>query len=104
MPTMLTIVNLLSCRLPCHQGETRESTAFSLTANCARPNLPTPPDDSPFFPSPADFAIYARSDVFLAKSRIARHRLVNDALKDEFARGLHALSLKLETEEEGAGK
>jgi stress-induced morphogen len=31
---------------------------------------------------------------------IARHRLVNDSLKDEFAAGLHALSIKAKSPEE----
>lgn len=31
---------------------------------------------------------------------IARHRLVNETLKDEFAAGLHALSIKAKSPEE----
>jgi BolA protein len=34
------------------------------------------------------------ADAFAGKSRVERHRLVNDALKDAFARGLHALAIK----------
>lgn len=37
------------------------------------------------------------SDAFLDKNRIQRHRLVNDVLKSEYDKGLHALSLKLFT-------
>lgn len=33
---------------------------------------------------------------------LARHRLVNDALKDEFAAGLHALIIKAKTPAEVA--
>jgi BolA protein len=32
---------------------------------------------------------------FAGQSRVARHRLVNDALKAEFADGVHALALDL---------
>lgn len=37
------------------------------------------------------------SDAFTGLSRVARQRLVNDALKGEFESGLHALSLELKT-------
>jgi BolA family transcriptional regulator, general stress-responsive regulator len=37
------------------------------------------------------------SPLFEGLSRIARQRLVNDALAGEFAAGLHALSLELKT-------
>lgn len=46
------------------------------------------------------FFVHCVSPAFEGKTRIARHRLVNQALESEFARGLHALSLKLETEKE----
>lgn len=36
------------------------------------------------------------SPAFAGKSRVERHRLVNDALSEAFARGLHALALKAE--------
>ena len=32
------------------------------------------------------------SEAFVGKSRVDRHRLVNDVLRDAFARGLHALA------------
>jgi BolA protein len=35
------------------------------------------------------------SESFRGKSRVARHRLVNDALRSEFSSGLHALALEL---------
>jgi BolA family transcriptional regulator, general stress-responsive regulator len=39
------------------------------------------------------FRILVVSEVFSGKSRIERHRLVNDLLKDELAGGVHALAL-----------
>lgn len=39
------------------------------------------------------FRILVVSDAFSGKSRIERHRLVNDLLKDELAGGIHALAL-----------
>jgi BolA-like protein 1 len=40
------------------------------------------------------------SEEFKGKTPIARHRLVNGLLKEEFDLGLHALSLRLKTPEE----
>lgn len=39
------------------------------------------------------FRILVVSDVFSGKSRVERHRLVNELLKDELAGGIHALAL-----------
>jgi BolA family transcriptional regulator, general stress-responsive regulator len=39
------------------------------------------------------FRILVVSEVFSGKSRIERHRLVNELLKDELAGGVHALAL-----------
>lgn len=39
------------------------------------------------------FRILVVSDVFAGKSRIERHRLINELLKDELAGGIHALAL-----------
>jgi BolA family transcriptional regulator, general stress-responsive regulator len=39
------------------------------------------------------FRILIVSPAFAGKSRIERHRLVNDLLKDELAGGIHALAL-----------
>lgn len=39
------------------------------------------------------FRILVVSEVFAGKSRVERHRLVNDLLKDELAGGVHALAL-----------
>jgi BolA protein len=46
------------------------------------------------------YLVHAVSQRFAGLGRVARHRLVNAALADEFAGGLHALNLKLETPEE----
>jgi BolA protein len=43
------------------------------------------------------YRIRIRSGSFAGLSRVARHRLVNGALKGEFAGGLHALSLDADT-------
>jgi BolA protein len=40
------------------------------------------------------------SDAFEGLSRVARQRLVMEALTEEFASGLHALSLDLKTPQE----
>jgi BolA protein len=37
------------------------------------------------------------ADAFSGKSRVERHRLVNDALKPAFERGLHAVAIKANT-------
>lgn len=39
------------------------------------------------------FRILVVSEVFSGKSRVERHRLINDLLKDELAGGIHALAL-----------
>ncbi|MEQ1610151.1 MAG: BolA family protein [Hyphomonadaceae bacterium] len=39
------------------------------------------------------YAVTIRSAVLSGLSRLARHRAVNDVLKDEFASGLHALHI-----------
>lgn len=46
------------------------------------------------------FTVLAVSDKFQALTRIARHRLVNVLMDNEFKTGLHALSLHLYTPEE----
>ena len=52
-----------------------------------------------------DFAVALVSTEFTGKSPIARHRMVNALLKDEFDhRGLHALSLRLKTPGEWQGE
>ena len=48
------------------------------------------------------FAVEVVSSAFGGKSRVARQRLVMDALKAEFETGLHALSVTTRTPEEQA--
>ncbi|MCL9682698.1 BolA family protein [Legionella maioricensis] len=50
------------------------------------------------------FKVIAVSAQFMELSRVARHRLVNHLLSNEFELGLHALSLHLYTSEEWAQK
>ncbi len=46
------------------------------------------------------FRVRVISDAFAGLSRLARQRLVNEALREEFDTGLHALSLDLKTRDE----
>ncbi|MBO0710287.1 MAG: BolA family transcriptional regulator [Acetobacteraceae bacterium] len=46
------------------------------------------------------YTVLLISERFRGLSRVARHRLVTEALSGEFAAGLHALSLTLRTPEE----
>ena len=46
------------------------------------------------------YSVLVVSDKFIGLNRVARHRLVNAALGDEFAAGLHALSLTLKAPRE----
>ena len=46
------------------------------------------------------FAVLIVSDAFAGQARVARHRLVNEALADEFRDGVHALSIKALTVDE----
>jgi BolA protein len=40
------------------------------------------------------FHVYIVSEAFSGKSRVARHRLVNEVLKEAFDKGLHALAIQ----------
>jgi BolA protein len=40
------------------------------------------------------YSVRVVSDAFTGKTRVARHRLVTDALAAEFAGGLHALAIE----------
>jgi BolA protein len=40
------------------------------------------------------FRVKIAADAFAGKSRVEAHRMVNAALADEFARGLHALAIE----------
>jgi len=46
------------------------------------------------------FALHIVAGCFAGKSRIARHRLVNDALGDAFKADIHALSIRAEAPDE----
>ncbi len=48
------------------------------------------------------FKVLIVAEVFDGRSRVDRQRLVNGLLADEFAAGLHALSLTTLTQEEAA--
>ena len=47
------------------------------------------------------YTVLVVSDRFRGVGRVDRHRLVNEALAEEFGAGLHALTLKLKAPEEG---
>ena len=40
------------------------------------------------------FRVLIVSDAFSGKSRVERHRIVNDVLRDELRDGVHALAIK----------
>jgi len=42
------------------------------------------------------FRVKITSEAFSGKSRVDAHRMVNAALADEFARGMHALAIEVE--------
>ncbi|KAF9482117.1 bola-domain-containing protein [Pholiota conissans] len=46
------------------------------------------------------FSVDVVSNAFEKKSTLQRHRMIHSALSEEFATGLHALSLKTKTEAE----
>jgi BolA protein len=48
------------------------------------------------------YRVYIVSDAFRGKSRVARHRLVNAALADELAGGVHALAIHAMAPDEGS--
>jgi len=50
------------------------------------------------------FKVEVVSPAFAGKTRVARQRLVYDALKAEFAAGVHALEVKTLTPEEAAAR
>jgi BolA protein len=47
------------------------------------------------------FSIDIVSAAFAGKSRVERHRLVNETVSDAFQRGLHALAIKAQAPDEG---
>lgn len=48
------------------------------------------------------FNVRVVSAAFIGRSLVERHRMVNDALAEEFATGLHALSIVAKTPDEAA--
>ncbi|MGD2133673.1 MAG: BolA family protein [Maricaulaceae bacterium] len=50
------------------------------------------------------FNVKIVADAFAGLTPVARHRKVNDALADEFARGLHALSIVAKAPDEVQGE
>ncbi|KAF9524000.1 bola-like protein-domain-containing protein [Crepidotus variabilis] len=50
--------------------------------------------------SETHFSVNVISNAFDSKTTMQRHRMIYGALSDEFANGLHALSLKTKTEAE----
>ncbi|AKT40047.1 BolA family protein [Chondromyces crocatus] len=52
--------------------------------------------------SETHFKVLVVSEVFAGMGALQRHRHVNELLRDEFSRGLHALSLRALTPEEWA--
>jgi BolA protein len=48
------------------------------------------------------FRVYIVSDAFKGKTRIDRHRMINQALADDLAAGVHALAIHATAPGEGA--
>ena len=48
------------------------------------------------------YRVYIVSDAFRGKSRIDRHRMINQALARELAAGVHALAIHAAAPDEGA--
>lgn len=46
------------------------------------------------------FSVKVVSDAFKGKSRIERHRAINDLLRAEFAAGIHALAIEAKAPDE----
>jgi BolA family transcriptional regulator, general stress-responsive regulator len=49
------------------------------------------------------FRVYIVAPVFQGKSRLARHRLINDTLVDELRAGVHALAIHAAAPDESVG-
>ena len=48
------------------------------------------------------FRVYIVAQAFAGKTRIERHRMINQTLADELAGGVHALAIHAATPDEGA--
>jgi len=51
-------------------------------------------EHDPEVPGETHFTLYIVADAFTGKSRLERHRMVNDALAAELAGPVHALNIK----------
>jgi BolA protein len=49
------------------------------------------------------FRVYIVAEAFRGKSRLARHRMINEALAGELASGVHALAIHAAAPDEGMG-
>jgi BolA family transcriptional regulator, general stress-responsive regulator len=49
------------------------------------------------------FRVYIVAEAFRGKTRLARHRMINDMLADELKSGVHALAIHAAAPEEGLG-
>jgi BolA family transcriptional regulator, general stress-responsive regulator len=49
------------------------------------------------------FRVYIVAEAFRGKTRLARHRMINDMLADELKSGIHALAIHAAAPEEGLG-
>jgi BolA family transcriptional regulator, general stress-responsive regulator len=49
------------------------------------------------------FRVYIVSDAFQGKSRVERHRMINNALASELQSGVHALAIHAASTAEGLG-
>jgi BolA family transcriptional regulator, general stress-responsive regulator len=47
------------------------------------------------------FRVYIVAEAFRGKSRLARHRMINEALADELKSGVHALAIHAAAPDEG---
>ena len=49
------------------------------------------------------FRVYIVAEAFRGKSRLARHRMINETLAGELASGVHALAIHAAAPDEGMG-
>ena len=83
MKIQTSIEHKLAGLKPVHLEVVNESHMHSVPAN-----------------SETHFKVTVVSDQFEGKMLVARHRLVNDILKDEFSGGVHAMALHTRTPDE----
>lgn len=81
---------------------TRKNAIEQLLAEAFSPSLLRVDDDSHKHAGHAGanpeggshFTVHIEAEAFAGKSRVARHRMVYDALAGHFAEGLHALAIQ----------